>query len=275
MIRRTILGGLAALAAPFRARAQEAAPDAPPGLSDTDPAAYQDLVDRTHAALDRRWASVGAVEGDVIGEMIPSALMGGIAWPSPLKAYQVIRRPGAVILATHGLAAPYDEAGDDVPGNGLGVELFIETDDIPAELSGAPGDIGRIKESWAFELLEHLADMVAGDDGVRGYLDRNGAVSTEIPGVARSRTIKAQVPRRFITRDDSIGFIIGRPAPDFPQLVEDTPQRPVLLAPIVLLTAPELERVRDGGREARTGIIDALAKRPHGWRSDLQRKSVV
>jgi len=274
MIRRTILGGLAALSGAFRARAQPAE-SPPPRLSDADPAAYQDLVDRTHAALDRHWTSVGDVEGDVIGEMIPSALMGGVAWPAALKAYRVIRRPGSIILATHGLAEPYDETGEDVPGNGLGLELFIETADIPAELAGSPGDIGRIKESWAFELLEHLADVVAGDDGIRDYLDRNGAISTEVPGVAGSRSIKAQVSRRFVTRDDSVGLVIGRPAPDFAQMVQNTPQRPVLLAPIVLLTAAELEAVRDGGRETRARIIDALSKRPHGWRSDLQRKSEV
>lgn len=235
-------------------------------------AAHQILLDQTQSAMDRHWASVGQVEDDVIAYMIPPGLQGGPDWPTVRQAYRVVRRPDTVIISTDGMSDPYM---DDDGENGFGMEVFIETADIPAELSGAPGDVASLKHSWAFELLEHAAGLVASNGGFRDRLDSVGSISSECSGVSGSHSVGAQVPARFVTGDDSVGLLLGGPEPDFPSLVTDTPMRSVRLVPLVVLTAAELEFVRAGGPEARRELANRLAARPRGHLSDLKRESVV
>lgn len=247
----------------------------PEPIARVDPERYQTLLDETHAAMDRHWQKVGYVESDVIAEIIPSVFMGGPAWPTIRQAYRIVRRENSILLTTDGMSDPFDEEGADVPGNGFGMELFIETADIPAEFAGSRGDVAEIKHAWAFELLDHLAAVVADRGGIREDIEGSGCISTELPGVSDTRAIKFQVPERFITDDDSIGLLFGGPAPDFPSLVPDAPQRPVMLIPVVLLTADELSHIRANGREGRAQIIEALKRSPVGFRSDLTRSSVL
>jgi len=226
----------------------------------------------TQAAMDRHWSGIGQVETDVIAYLIPPAFQGGPAWPTIRQAYRVVRRPGSIIIATDGMSDPYD---DDSGENGFGMELFIETADIPAEFAGTSGNVADLKHSWAFEMLEHLAGMIARSGGIRDRLEEIGSMSSETPGVSESHAVAAQVPDRFKSADDSIGVLFGLPKPDFPDLVEDTPFRPVRLVPVVVITAAELEFVRAGGPDARHDLVERLAALPSGHRSDLKRDSVI
>lgn len=236
------------------------------GKPPRDPAAL------THAALDAYWSGIGMVERDVLGHFISPAFMGGPSWPTTRQAYRVVRRQGAILLATDGMADPFDDDGE--PANGFGHELFIETPDVLPEHAGNVGDIGAIKHSWAFEILNTVARTVAGAGGIAPQLERLGLLSVELPGASGAAAISDQVPSRFIADDDSVGVLIGRPAPDFPTLVPGTPLSAVHAVPVVLMTAAELEKVREGGAAARAGLADALAATT-GHRSCLTRADAI
>ena len=131
--------------------------------------------------------------------------------------------------------------------------------------------MSRLKESWAFEILRHVAGLAADAGGINDRLDKCGATSLEFPGVSDSNFIRSQVPKHFVTDDDSIGILIGAPKPNFPSRIDDMPLSPVRIVPIVVITAGELERIRDGGQKARADLVAVLSATPGGHRSNLGR----
>lgn len=235
-------------------------------------APLDDAFAASHARLDAYWAAVGEVEHDVLAPLINPAFRGGPAWPGRRQAYRVIRRPGSTILATDGLSDPFVDGGGKE--NGFGVELFIETSDIPTEFVGTEGDLARINESWAFTLLLQVAELVAESGGFGDSLERLGVISTEFPGASNEPTM-TQLPGGYVTSDDSLGLLIGGPAPDFPTLIPDMPLSPVRIVPLVLVRADELEALRDGGGAARREIVERLSAGPSRHRCDLHRASVA
>ena len=83
------------------------------------------------------------------------------------------------------------------------------------------------------------------------------------------------MPERCVTEDGSVGILIGEPAPDFAAVIADTPLSKVRVVPIVLLTADELTYIRNGGEAARKEVAAKLQALPSGFRSDLNRPSVL
>ncbi|WP_266158695.1 suppressor of fused domain protein [Dyella silvatica] len=227
----------------------------------------------SHQRLDRYWASIGAVEPDLLAHLISPSFTGGPSWPTTRQAYRVIRRGSSIILATDGMSDPFD--GVAGMGNGFEMELFLETADIPASFAGDKGDVGRIKESWAFELLHHVGEMVAEAGGITARLERYDSLSVELPGFSQSHALAAQLPARFATADDSLGILLGAPDPDFPAIIDDMPLSAVRMVSITLLTAAELEHLRQGGAAARHELVQKLAAAPSRHRCDLQRPSLV
>lgn len=244
-----------------------------PSNSDEAEVANQVARRASEACLDRHWGSVGTVERDVLSYIISPSFSGGPYWPSTRQAYRVIRRGDKVIIATEGLSDPFDDA--EGIGNGFEVELFIETADIPEHARGPLGEVDPFKRSWAFELVEHVAKTVAGAGGITHQLEQHGALSLEIPGFSRSHHMSDQLPELFVTDDDSTGVLLGAPEPDFPTQLDDMPLSPVRLVPVVLITAPELEYVRSGGRSAREELVSRLKAAGIGHMSSLHRASVV
>jgi len=250
-------------------------PDSPP-VAPSSPAreaAEQAARLATGECLDRHWQSVGTVEQDVISYLISPSLTGGTQWPSTRQAYRVVRRDGAVLLASDGLSDPFDDV--EGAGNGFEMEVFLETSDIPEQARGALGEVDPLKHSWAFEVLKHVADTVADAGGITQQLAQHGVLSLELPGVSQSHHIGEQVPASFVTEDDAVGVLLGGPAADFPSRLEGMPLSPVQLVPVVLITASELEYVRAGGRAAREQLVARLGAAGVGHRSSLQRDSVV
>jgi hypothetical protein len=224
-------------------------------------------------ARDKFWKAIGSVDPYVMANMISPNLTGGAKWPTTRQAYLIIRRGPAVILATDGMSDPFEDP--DNKANGFGMELFIETNDLKLADQPTDPDYERVRKSWAFELLTETGKLIADSGGLLPMLDKFGVISTEFPGVSQSHSIKDQVPARFITGEDTIGILIGQPAPDFGTDMAGTPLSKVRAVPIVLLTAEELNYIRKGGEAARKEIAEKLAALPHGFRSDLNRPSVV
>jgi len=227
----------------------------------------------SEACLDRHWKSVGTVERDVLSYIISPSFRGGPYWPSTRQAYRVVRRRGAIILATEGLSDPFDDA--EGLGNGFEMELFLETCDIPEHAQGPLGEVDPFKRSWAFELIEHVAKTVADADGITHQLERYGVLSLELPGFSQSHHMSDQLPKLFVTEDDCTGVLLGGPEPDFSTRLDGMPLSPVTLVPVVLITASELEYVRAGGRDAREDLVSRLKTAGVGHTSSLYRTSVV
>lgn len=236
-------------------------------------AANQAVREAGEACLDRHWNSVGTVERDVLSYLISPSFSGGPYWPSTRQAYRVVRRGDTIILATEGLSDPFDDT--EGMGNGFEMELFVETADIPEHACGPVGEVDPFKRSWAFELLEHVAKTVADAGGITHQLDQYGALSLELPGLSQSHHMSDQLPKLFVTDDDSTGVLLGAPEPDFPTQLDDMPLSPVRLVPVVLITAAELEYVRSGGRAAREDLVSRLKAAGVGHMSSLHRASVV
>ncbi|CEJ10439.1 hypothetical protein BN1110_00714 [bacterium YEK0313] len=226
-----------------------------------DPVATAEEADPALAASwqrrDAYWAEVGAVEADVLGHLISPGLTGGPAWPTLRQAYRVIRRPQAIIIATDGLSDPFD--GVTGGGNGFEVELFVETPDIAPAHAGPPGDIGHLSQSWAFELVSHVAGTVANAGGITAQLARHGVLSMELPGVSKSAALGSQLPAGFATSDDCLGLLIGLPVPDFAVRIADMPLSPITMVPLTLIRANELEALRAGGADARKALAERRA----------------
>lgn len=244
-----------------------------PSNSSEAEAANQAARQASEACLDLHWGSIGTVERDVLSYIISPSFSGGPYWPSTRQAYRVVRRGDTVIIATEGLSDPFDDA--EGMANGFEMELFIETADIPEHARGPLGEVDPFKRSWAFELVEHVAKTVADAGGIIHQLEQHGALSLEIPGFSRSHHMSDQLPKLFITDDDSTGVLLGAPEPDFPTRLDDMPLSPVRLVPVVLITASELEYVRDGGRGAREDLVSRLKTSGIGHMSSLHRASVV
>ena len=230
------------------------------------------ITSRSQARRDAFWATVGVVETDVLGHLISPSFIGGPHWPTTRQAYRVIRRDGTTLIATDGMSDPFSDGGDV---NGFECEVFIETADLTPDVAGSVGVIDPIKRSWAFELLSHVAGMIAEAGGAKAQFDRYGALSMEVPGVSQSSAIKAALPDKFVTADDALGLLIGGPAPDFADHITDMPLSPVRLLPLVILTAAELGEVRAGDSSTRDALVDRLAATPTAHRSSLTRASVV
>ncbi|MCW4463032.1 suppressor of fused domain protein [Sphingomonas sp. BT-65] len=249
------------------------APDSPAHTPEPTP---NPALETSQARRDAFWSEVGMVERDVLGHLISPGLLGGPAWPTTRQAYRVVRRSGgAILIATDGMSDPFDGAEEVPPVNGFECELFIEVTDLPIEHAGTPGEIEPVKHSWAFELLTHVAGMIAKAGGAKQQFDHYGVLSMELPGVSRSDAIAAVLPPRFVTADDALGILIGGPAPDFPDRIADMPLSPVRLLPIVILTAAELAEIRAGDEDTREALAGQLGRTMSGHRCDFVRASIV
>lgn len=192
------------------------------------------------------WAEIGTIAPEPI---VPA---GAAGWPDGPESYRITRREnGNVVVATDGLSDPFPgEEGT----NGLEYELFLETPDFAEQAPDA--------QSWAVALMRHVAAIVT-EAGVTGAdFDAYGALPLELPGVSRNPPLMA-LPEHFVGADDTLGVILGAPAPDFATRIEDMPHSPVRLVPVVLLTASELAELRAGDETTCFALVDALTAKGH------------
>ena len=64
------------------------------------------------AARDAFYASLGAMDADVLAPLVNPAFMGGPRWPSLRQAWRVIRRADSIIIASDGLSDPFEDDDD-------------------------------------------------------------------------------------------------------------------------------------------------------------------
>lgn len=212
------------------------------------------------AARHRHWASLGAVDPDVIAYMISPQFQGAPAWPTTRQSFVVVRRPDSVILASDGLSDLFVDTDLDEPG--FGCEVFIETD----ELVGA--DFAAIRDSWAFAMIEDFARNVASWGGLDQPLDKMGVLSTELAG-------PGSLPTDCATPEGRVGVLVNLPNPDRTDRLALDARASIRLVPITLLGPDELAYVVAGGAAARTELGERLRSAGHGILSTTRRRSVL
>jgi hypothetical protein len=217
-----------------------------------------DLLDRTCEARDRAWSKWGELDPYVLGHLINPTFMGGPAWPALRQAFKIVRRPKATLLASDGLADPFDD-GSRPDRNGFGLEVYSIAD----ERFDAP------QASWLFGLVWAFAQQAASHGGIAELLDELDVLSTELYDVP----IPSEHAPRFVNDAGRVGALVGVDAPGVPHEI-DGPLSGIRLVNVTLLTASELAFVVDGGEEARIELAKRL--REHGdAASSLVRAAVV
>ncbi len=206
---------------------------------------------------DAFWESWGEADDELLVPMINPAFQGFPSWPGLRQAYRVVRRGSLTLLATDGLADPYDDDPDDeYPG--LGLEFFVVTKDELSE--GLPG-------SWLFNLLFQVAAAVADHGNYRPLLERYGSMSLEVHNV--------NAPEAWRTENGTVGVFIGAEDPGgagVPPMM-DVPPDGVRAVNLKLLTLDELAYVAEYGADGRRELARRFSEAGAVQRSGLDRVS--
>ncbi|GAA2750717.1 DUF805 domain-containing protein [Amnibacterium kyonggiense] len=223
------------------------APSAPPPA--TAPLPVTPLVDAAPEpddAIVAAWRTVGRVD------RVEAKLGMQPSWRR--QAYLIVRRDdGVEILTTDGLG---EEEG--AAALGAGAEVYLAGRDLGA----TPEDVA---DGWRFTLVAAVARRI-GASGMHlpAELEQYGALSMSVP---------ADAPAEWRTPDGGVGVLIGVGLPGVPEAVATTAGE-VRLVGLVPLRPEELQRILDGGRDARSAIAGRLAALPPAVLTDPARPAV-
>ncbi|WP_443750728.1 SMI1/KNR4 family protein [Asticcacaulis solisilvae] len=213
-------------------------------------------IEAGYATLRGYWDAIGPSDSDVITYLVNPQFMGAPEWPNTRQAYRVVRPEGSLIIASDGLSDPF--VGTDITDQqGFGCEVYIEA----PELAGA--DFDTLRESWAFELIEMLAQNVANAGGLSARIDRYGILSMELP-------LEDALPPEWATPDGTIGCLINAPVAGRPARVEGMPFGRLDIYCVKLLTPEQTASLVSGGLEARDKLVEQLLRTPGGHISSLK-----
>lgn len=215
---------------------------------------HDELLERIAAARSAAYGTLGRMEEDVLTFLLNPAFTGGPRWPGLRQAWRIIHRPGGRLLASDGLSDPFSD--EEAPSMGFGMECILETDE---SLPEGP-------DSWAFQALVQVCQVVAGHGGLRELLDELGLLSVELSGEG--------MPEALLTADGSVGVMLGVPSSTLPTLIQ-TPVGDVHLVTVKTLLAEELEYVRQHGAKGRAELARRFARSGEEHLSRAQRRPVV
>ncbi len=159
--------------------------------------------------------------------------------------------------------------GDVLSTNGLGPSEGAAALGTGAEVYLAGQDLGptpeAVADSWRFTIVAAVARRI-GASGMHlpAELEQYGALSMTVP---------ADAPQDWRTADGSVGVLIGVGLPGVPESVA-TAAGEVRLVGITPLRPDELQRILDGGREARSTIAARLGALPPEQLVSAERPAV-
>lgn len=113
--------------------------------------------DRLEAAIRARHAALAACFKAPLTPltMLMGPMSDGPEWPSD-AAWLALRVAGKACIVSDGLSDPWVEP--DRPGNGLGIEVFMQTPDLePAQ----PDSASSIADSWLFPAVAEISHTLA------------------------------------------------------------------------------------------------------------------
>lgn len=213
------------------------------------------------AARDAFYATLGAVDADVLAPLVNPAFMGGPRWPSLRQAWRVIRRADSIIIASDGLSDPLEDDDDVFVPRGHLLEVCIE-----APLAAFDGN--PVQQSWLFDLIYQVSQNVAYNGSIDLLMQRHGSVSMLLD--------VRQPPNGLEDENEQVGVLLAQGAstiaPSF-----DTPYGEVMLLTVTALQPSELAFISeaDDKVQSRRDLAAALAASPTGHLSMARRPSVI
>ena len=213
------------------------------------------------AARDAFYATLGAVDADVLAPLVNPAFMGGPRWPSLRQAWRVIRRNDSILIASDGLSDPFEDDDDVFVPRGHLLEVCIE-----APLSAFNGD--PVQASWLFDLVYQVSQNVADHGSIDLLVQRHGSVSMVLD--------VQDAPAGVEDDKEQVGVLLAQGAPGMPPSF-DMPYGEVLLLTITVLQPAELAYISEAPdkAQARRDLAAALAASPAGHWSVAQRPAVI
>ncbi len=206
----------------------------------------------------RHWKRLGLPDTELVTYLADPGPAASAGWPAARQAYHIVRRFDSLVLATDGLSDPF--VGRLAGESGYGVEVFIE---IP---HAQEMEAGFLRESWAFAVLEVVAQNIAGFGGILDRLARDSVVHMAVPLLVSPAPGWA----------DDLGFtgvLIGLPARRAGAVV-NLPLGPVRYLAVTLLR-PDEALFAGRGAVNRTRLASLLEVAGHGHFSDPERPSVL
>ncbi|MGT2425641.1 DUF805 domain-containing protein [Amnibacterium kyonggiense] len=222
------------------------APVSPAPATAPLPVVPADTAPEPGDAVAAAWRAIGRVD------RVQATLGMQPSWRR--QAYLVVRRDdGVEILTTHGLG---EEEG--AAPLGAGAEVYL----AGRGLGATPEEVA---DGWRFTLVAAVARRI-GASGMHlpAELEQYGALSMSVP---------ADAPPAWRAADGGVGVLIGVGLPGVPETVATTAGE-VRLVGLVPLRPDELQRILDGGRDARSAIAGRLAALPPAVLTDPERPAV-
>lgn len=213
------------------------------------------------AARDAFYATLGAVDADVLAPLVNPAFMGGPRWPSLRQAWRVIRGADSIIIASDGLSDPFEDDDDVFVPRGHLLEVCIEAP--LAAFDGHP-----VQQSWLFDLIYQVSQNVAYNGSIDLLMQRHGSVSMLLD--------VRQPPNGLEDDNEQVGVLLAQGAstiaPSFA-----TPYGEVMLLTVTALQPSELAFISkaDDKAQSRRDLAAALAASPTGHLSMARRPSVI
>ncbi|MNK88750.1 hypothetical protein D3C87_1087280 [compost metagenome] len=213
------------------------------------------------AARDAFYATLGAVDADVLAPLVNPAFMGGPRWPSLRQAWRVIRRNDSILIASDGLSDPFEDDDDVFVPRGHLLEVCIE-----APLSAFNGD--PVQASWLFDLVYQVSQNVADHGSIDLLVQRHGSVSMALD--------LQDAPKGLEDENEQVGVLLAQGAGTIPPSF-DTPFGDVMLLTLTALQPTELAYISEAEdkAQARRDLAAALAASPAGHWSVAQRPAVI
>jgi hypothetical protein len=215
----------------------------------------QAVLEETALARDRFYASLGAVDADVLASLINPAFRGGPRWPALRQAWSTIRRPDSTLVASNGLSDPFEEDGQPPVPLGHRIEVYAE----------AAGRIKEVGGSWLFDLVFQVSQNVAAHGQFVQSLERYGVLTMllQVEGV----------PSDWVSGENGVAVLIGQAQPEsFP-----TPYGDVRMVALTLLRPEELAFIEKDGDISgnRVKLAALFAGIPDGHVNDFDRAAIV
>ena len=213
------------------------------------------------AARDAFYASLGAMDADVLAPLLNPAFMGGPRWPSLRQAWRVIRRADSIIIASDGLSDPFEDDDDVFVPRGHLLEVCIE-----APLSAFDGD--PVQAAWLFDVIYQVSQNVADHGSIDLLLQRHGSVSMVLD--------VQHAPAGLEDENEQVGVLLAQGTATLPPSF-DTPYGEVMLLAATVLQPAELAHIGEAADKAqsRRDLAAALAASPTGHWSVAARQSVI
>jgi hypothetical protein len=223
---------------------------------------HDELCDATTAVRHQAWKRFGELDPYVLAPIVNPSFAGGPVWPNLRQAYQVVYGQLGTLIATDGLADPFDDSWTDPPQqNGFALEAYAIADQLPGQ---------DVRNSWLFPLVMQFAQLVAQNGNVHELIDEFGTISTELWDVP----IPAEFKAKFVNEEGRVGVLVGMDV--LPGIASiDGPIGPIRLANLKLLTLAELKWIVERGDSGREHVTRELLSTASPLVSSLSRESVV